>query len=395
MVLMPQCGRRSTPEPSSPESRSPTASKERPPTAPEGAASSSLDPQESTADLPDDLYRSFRHSGSFTQRQRIWDALLRLHRYSRVVFGLHTREPDSLLHAGVNSNPYSHIRDDQIPGLGSLVGEAAGGRRRRRPPFHHGQLESFRTCGSNAWILRTTDRPHRYKIATNRCKHRFCPACQAERGRLIAARMTDLLPRKRLRFITLTIRTDHQPLAVHLDHLYTSFRRLRQTKAWRKHVSGSLWVVEITWRHERERWHPHLHVVAAGVYWPQNSLRIAWGKATGDSYICDIRPVRSSAHISHYLTKYLTKSLAGSVWHQPDRLCEAIVALHGRKLIGTTGSWAKLKLLSPPEDDLTWKPICPASSLLREALRGDQAASIIATVIWKSGFTNYAKEHPP
>lgn len=367
---------------------------------------SSLDPQETTADLPTDLYRDFRHSGSFHQRQRTWAVLQRLNRFVRDQLPWHTRQDRSPSADPVNDHPTDPIRSGDFPTLDKLClsaaeyrggggGEAGERRRHKVTPWRADVLERFRTCGSNAWVLRTTDRPYRYKVATNRCHARYCPACQGERGRLIALRMLDLLPQTTLRFVTLTIKSESRPLADSIDHLFHSFRRLRQQRTWKDHVTGALWVLEITWRHEHERWHPHLHLITQGKYWPQSQLRVAWAKATGDSYIVDVRRVRHRSDLPHYLTKYLTKSISPAVWHDTNRLTEAIVALHGRKLIGTCGAWRKMKLLSPPEDDYTWEPFAPASALIQRALGGDTQSLLVAQILWKSGFDRYKKEQPP
>jgi len=56
---------------------------------------------------------------------------------------------------------------------------------------------------------------------------------------------------------------------------------------------------------------PHLHVVATGVDGKASALeseaREAWYAVTGDSYIVDVRPIRSVYGIGWYLGKYLLK----------------------------------------------------------------------------------------
>lgn len=254
-------------------------------------------------------------------------------------------------------------------------------------------LERFQKCGSNAWVQKSTEDPPSYRVVSQHCRHRFCLACQQDRGRLIAANLREKLPQVRIRFITLTVRALDLSLADALDHLYKSFVRLRRTKVWQDHVKGGLYVLEITWRPEHGRWHPHFHVLCEGNYFPQESLRLAWHKVTSDSYIVDVRDLHSVDHVAQYITKYLTKSLAKGVWTDPDRLREAMLATHGRKLLSAFGSWCKLKLLEPPFDDRSWETLCSAGDLLYDASYGGAPVVAIATVLWGRQFINWTKEN--
>lgn len=306
---------------------------------------SSLDTQESTSHFHQDLYRNFRHSGWHRQRLAV------LKQIDRFCGGF-----------------------DQPPS---------------RTAYTYVSRDRFCRCGSYAWVQRTVDDPPSYRVVSQHCRHRFCLPCQQDRGRLIAANLREKLPQAQLRFVTLTVRALDMSLAEALDHLYDSFSRLRRTNLWRDHVRGGLAVLQISWRPEHGRWHPHFHVLCEGNYLPHEALRLAWHKITSDSYVVDVRAVKSSDNVADYLAKDLTKSMAKGVWQDPGRLREAMFATHGRKLLFAFGTWHRLKLLEPPDDDRSWETLCSAGDLLYDALRGSTEALSIATRLWHRPFVDW------
>jgi hypothetical protein len=365
--------------------------------------SSSLDPQETTSHLPQDLYTAFRHSGWAGHRRMVWRVLNDL-------TAVTPAPPPDLSHQTNTSPPQIHYLPNThtpqhdytwnippniaqaAPVLTRFLNAQLTKTRKPRYPWHADNLEAFARCGTQAWVMQTLEVPHRYKLASNRCHLRYCVACQGERGRLITANLREHLQARHVRFATFTVRATDQTLSEALDHLFKSFAKLRRSPSWRNHVRGGLWVLEVTYRPEHDRWHPHLHTLIEGDYFPHDKLRQAWFRATGDSFICDIRPASSHEGISTYLTKYLTKAIAKGVWSHPGRLAECIISLHGRKLLGTFGTWSKLHLLDKPDSPYTWEPYAPASRLLDDARRGDSAAILVATILWKSTFAHWL--HP-
>ena len=207
--------------------------------------------------------------------------------------------------------------------------------------------------------------------------------------------MRALLPNAKLRFITLTVVAADDSLADRLDHLYQSFAKLRRSRVWKTYVAGGIFVTETTFNRTTHRWHPHLHLIVEGKYFPHSELRLAWLKASGDSFICDIKPVRDRDGVGRYITAYLTKSLAANVWHDPDTLRHAMISLHGRKLLGTFGSWAKLALLKHPSQDVEWITLCSADALLTLALRDEPNARRLASAIWRRQFQQFEQERAP
>jgi len=360
-----------------------------------GTASASLDTHESTSHPPRQLYQGFRHSGWKRQRQAVLTALTTLDAESRGIFE-DTSQPPSAQDPHTPQHPLTpNTHTPTHTATAPPITTPQRGKRRKSYPWSDPARERFELCGSTAWILRTTDKPRRYRVATNRCRHRFCLPCSRERGLLISANLREKLPKVPLKFITLTVKARDLPLAAGMDHLYHSFGKLRRSPTWATYVRGGLAVCEVTWRAEKGRWHPHLHLIVEGPYFPQDLLRIAWLRATGDSFICDIRPVRSLDDAARYLTAYLTKSLCKKVWSDPVHLREAVLALHGRKLISAFGTWAKLRLLEPIDDGSAWETVCSADRLLTSVLEGDEPSCRLAAVLWRRALVDWLKEKPP
>lgn len=240
------------------------------------------------------------------------------------------------------------------------------------------RLNRWRACGSNAWVQRHRE-TEQYRIVASLCHSRWCLPCQLERGRTIANAIAGYTRGKQIRFITLTLKHSGQPLTEQLAHLYDSFRRLRRTKLWKATVWGGLAICELTIS-SIGQWHPHLHVMVTGRYIVQAELSKAWKAATGDSHIIDIRLARDPASVGAYLTKYVTKGVHHSIYRNPDWLEEAIVAMHGRKLCLTFGSWRGLKLTREHATDGSsedWQTIGSLRDLLTRAASGDSATQTL------------------
>lgn len=248
------------------------------------------------------------------------------------------------------------------------------------------RIESFHGCGDQAWVYRCTDVPGLYKIVASWCHDRFCRPCGNHRGRTIAGNLLKHLQRRNLRFITLTLRSEPTDLSAHddpnrlkatVDRLLVCFRKLRQSPAWRHHVSGGAAFLETKWQEHRSAWHTHLHLIVQGTYYSQKLLSNGWRHATGDSWIVDIRPCANHRHLTYYVTKYVSKPLHHSVLTRPDVLDQAITDLHRRRTCLTFGSWQGLEL-TKPLDNHTWECVGTLDRLIEDFRNGsDQAAEIL------------------
>jgi hypothetical protein len=171
------------------------------------------------------------------------------------------------------------------------------------------------------------------------------------------------------RFLTLTLRSTTEPLPELLAKLTRDFTSLRRTKLWRKRVTGGVAFIEVKWLAPTNRWHVHLHALLQGRYVPQAELSKLWLKVTGTSDVIDIRIVEDEAHCTHYICKYASKPLDRTVAVVPLRLDEAIVALKGKRLCLTFGSWRGYKLTEPPESG-TWIQLGTLEEIITRAEQG-------------------------
>lgn len=255
------------------------------------------------------------------------------------------------------------------------------------------RILAFAGCGMHAWVERSNDSPTTYRVRCDRCHDRWCLPCGQERSRVIAHNVRERLHVQKTRFVTLTLRSDREPLQYLLDHLYASFTRLRRTRLWSNTQQGGVAFCEIKWSAKNERWHPHLHILTEGRYIAKEALSKAWRKATGDSFIVDVRKVSSADRAISYVVKYASKPHDASIWRIPDRLAEAMLAMRGRRLCLTYGTWRGVKLTDVPESG-TWTPIAPLADLLLQARAGDPAAAQIISSLPGSSIPDDCRSPP-
>lgn len=231
--------------------------------------------------------------------------------------------------------------------------------------------QRFCYCGSTAWVLRDPDDSTRFRLATNRCRNRWCEACSRDRRRIVVANLRKKLEGRDLRLLTMTMIASSDPLAVQLDRLYRCFRIFRHRRRIRDRMTGGIYFLELTYNERTIRWHPHLHIIFSGGYLPHVTAKETWLDVTGDSYIVDLRSINGAAGAASYVAKYATKSVNASVWAHSDRLDEAMAALAHRRTFQTFGDWRELNLSHVPDDDTEWEPMCPLATLIREAQNGN------------------------
>lgn len=247
------------------------------------------------------------------------------------------------------------------------------------------RMQAYNECGQNAWVVRRADNPKQYAIRCDRCHDRFCPTCGRERGLRYARRIGEVMDAKDTRMITLTLRGRDAPLREQLKRLTDCFASLRKTVEWKATQKGGVTAVELKLSSDGRRWHPHLHVLSHGRYLAQRSLSQVWLAITGDSYIVDIRRVRDANQLGHYVTKYVTKPLHNAVYRNETRLCEAIEALKGKRVLNTFGDRRGLSLNVAPEDVAEWERVGSLCDIVRRSLAGDKDACDVLAGIAKCG----------
>jgi hypothetical protein len=214
-------------------------------------------------------------------------------------------------------------------------------------------------------------------------KHLLCPLCAIRRGskalkayldrwEVIRGEKTALRPF----LVTLTVK-DGADLAERFKHLHKAQREL-----WmRKHrgrgcvldgVAGAVWSYEIKRGSGSGVWHPHLHMIALAEVQPsQERLRREWHEITGDSFMCDVRPIEGD-HVQGFMEvfKYAVKfsdQPAADTWH-------AFQTLSGKRLLGSAGCFRGVEV----PDVLTDEPLdsLPFVELFYRYMRGGAGYSL-------------------
>jgi len=171
------------------------------------------------------------------------------------------------------------------------------------------------------------------------CKNRFCPVCAGPRHKRLRKKLqwycsnAHLLPGQTLKHVVLTVKSGPD-LETTVNHLVRSFRKLRQRKWWKSHVSGGAYVIEIT--RSDAGWHPHIHAVVQSWFMPYKTFKTAWDSVSGawGVSVCE----RPGYVIANYLTDYITKL--------PKDITDSKAMsdiLGNRRLFSPFGCWHSLK----------------------------------------------------
>lgn len=121
-----------------------------------------------------------------------------------------------------------------------------------------------------------------------------------------------------------------------IDDIIKSFRRLRQTQFWNKHVIGGLFVIEITG--SPGSWHPHLHCFIYSLRIRWDDIRDYWSRCSRGGQSVWIANVSHDKAI-YYVTKYVTKP--GS---DPEYSQLLDHAMKGRRMFQRFGEFQDIKL---------------------------------------------------
>lgn len=263
------------------------------------------------------------------------------------------------------------------------------------------RVDRFRLCGSNAWVIRRVPDPksvaleaekegEQYAVVADHCHDRFCRPCSRFRSRTIASNIASYIRNRRFRFLTITIKTTGLTLKQGVDKLYASFAKLRRTKLWGSRVTGGCCTCEVKPKSGENGWHPHLHCIIEGKFLPLKPLRKLWLQVTGDSYIIDISLGKDADDAARYIAKYITKPFNADVIRNPDRLEQAIHALHGRRLVSTFGHW-RGQQLTVHRPHGTWVKVSSLSTMRDAAYAGEPLALQLLTFLHQ---TQPYCEHP-
>ena len=217
----------------------------------------------------------------------------------------------------------------------------------------HRPLHRFVNCGSDVrvFVRRRIGDEFQVRVASCRCRDRFCPLCARCRSTILASNVATLIRERKctVRLITLTLRHSDTPLKDQLARLTSSFNNLKRRAWWKARVVGGVMFTEIKIGRDN-RWHVHCHIIAEGEYLANADLSREWHAVTGDSPVVDVRAVRDVETAAGYIAKYGSKPCDRSVIFQRSRLTEAIAAMKGTRTCTTFGEWRGKKLSACDED---------------------------------------------
>jgi hypothetical protein len=240
-------------------------------------------------------------------------------------------------------------------------------------------------CGSSAMFLCHKE-SGMIKVASSACHLRFCPICAKKRANEVTERITQWLEKtENPRLITLTIKHTKKPLREQLDNLIACWRKLYKSEQWKEYVTAGVWVIQITYNRKRCEWHPHLHILTVGKFFPVDILRKVWCRITGGSFVVDIRGLGQAKEAAKYVGRYVGR--ACNLGDIPKKhWVELYWSLNGKRLFGEfgTGRGEEKLLVRTKRSDLDeWEKIGFFEDIIK-SLSFDRDSQLIYRA-WKTG----------
>lgn len=238
--------------------------------------------------------------------------------------------------------------------------------------------ERFVNCGANLW-LEVRDDGKAARLRCEKCRDRCCVPCGGDRAATIVENLVQHTEGKDMRLLTFGLRHSRTPLTNQIDRLYRSFAELRRRVDWLARVKGGAAFLEVKLSATDGLWHPHLHVLLEGAYFDQKLLSRMWHEVTGDSSIVHITRISDLGHAAKYVTKYVTKPLDASVFASDATLDEAMIAMRGRRLCLTFGTWRGFRLTDVEDDGHVWTSVGGGWTLYQRIRDGEAGAAAEAS----------------
>lgn len=231
------------------------------------------------------------------------------------------------------------------------------------------RVEKIRACGD--WLKFRhfpTLQATQLHSANFCCVHLACGFCAIRRGARMMARYLERFQTIRKKrptlspwLVTFTVLNgpDLQERMAHLERSLTRLHKRRHGKRSRSLMTlirGAVWSYEVTWS-EAKGWHPHVHAVWLASEEPDmHALRDEWKDITGDSFICDVRPIspdeNAAADVDPHAKGFaeVFKYALKAAELPPLQMLEAFRVLRRRRLVRSFGEFFGVK--EPASDDL-------------------------------------------
>lgn len=276
------------------------------------------------------------------------------------------------------------------------------------------RLDRFDQCGAASFILcNKTD--GRLKRAMNKCRDRHCKPCAIDRANIYAGNVRKRLDayagrlNRRFRFVTLTLRSNTEPLPKQFRRWMEAFTRLRRVKLcnlrrrkllnwWGLHVVGGCYFLEATINQATGQWHVHAHLIVEGSYLPHQELKALWHLATGDSDVVDIRELSGVDDVAAEVSKYTSKGAGAKLTAAGvDKLAEWVIGTKSLRLCSTFGTWRGFRLAAGLDDfnPGQWINFGREDDIRARAHAGDEWAKRLVSDLEKSTDANKKRRPPP
>lgn len=205
--------------------------------------------------------------------------------------------------------------------------------------YHQHLRDAARTMATCSDVVRFYIDPDAGAVRPwlNRCKQRLCPLCGRKRSIHVGRQLHLLLAALRdPRHLVLTVRSSASPLGEQLRSLRRWLSKLRRSPGWRSRIRGGAYVIECTWNADTERWHPHLHIIYDGDFFPVKVLQNLWHDITNGSRIVWLKRIDDLNAAANELSKYVAKPAKLGIL--PDQqVREYATAVRGARLLQTFG----------------------------------------------------------
>lgn len=207
-------------------------------------------------------------------------------------------------------------------------------------------------CGDHFWTV-------------EHCRNRVCPLCswdvQMDRQTYV---LKKLKTTKHPKLLTLTMSRWRGDPRAGIDHLRKAFNTLRKRKLFRFCAGGS-YTIEL--KPKNDGWHIHIHVLMDAPYIPRQKIFSAWKQILDVPYASvDLRAAKSGKQKA-YVTKYACKGVVADAGI--DAIVDWYLAVKGKRLWGTFGSWFERKQQDDPDAEETISigapcPMCKERGML-------------------------------
>lgn len=198
-------------------------------------------------------------------------------------------------------------------------------------------------------------------VSANFCKNRYCPICQWRKSRktfALAVNIQNKIEEKgnfQFLFLTLTLKNSKN-LSQGIDHILQSFKRLQDTKRFRRIVKGFIRTLEITYNQKTKEWHPHIHSIIAvdnnyftekELYTDYEQWRALWKTVAHVDYFpqCNIQKINEEerAKAIAEISKYMVKPIDLEISKESEEIYTHLLkSTFGRRLSSAGGIYKEV-----------------------------------------------------